>query len=63
MLTVLKKVWMMRIFKDFIRDFEKEYFKLNVDIKLLKPKTADRYLFELFQLKEFIKSGIARLQG
>lgn len=23
MLTVLKKVWMMRIFKDFIRDFEK----------------------------------------
>ena len=64
LLDLLKKVWMETIIETCFEDFEQEYIKAeNSNIRELKKIVAERYLFELCKLREFVESGRRNFEG
>lgn len=47
----LSKSWAQRLFLDFLEQMDEDYFKNGKSYDVSREKLADRYLFELYQMK------------
>jgi hypothetical protein len=49
------------IFRRFLQEAHQNFFVKHENIKDVKAMLADQYLFELYQLREFIEAGSSQM--
>jgi hypothetical protein len=61
-LESLMYAWNQRTFIDIWKQTHENFFVKEESIKVIKKKIAEQYIFELYQVKEFIDSGLTSLR-
>jgi hypothetical protein len=52
---------MQRTFLDIWKIGHKEYFEDHIDVKKVRNKISEQYMFELYMLKEYVDSGFGNI--
>jgi hypothetical protein len=53
--------WIQRTFMDIWEHAHHNLFTEHEDVKLVRRKVAEQFMFELFEIKEFVDSGMATI--
>ena len=53
--------WIQRTFIDIWEPAHEEIFVKHEDVKLVRRKVAEQFLFELYELREYVDSGMATI--
>lgn len=55
--------WMQRTFLEIWEVAHDEFFNQHVEEKLVRKKIAEQYMYELYELKEYVDAGLGNLNA